>query len=99
MIEMLEKQIGLKYDADKPRWDLVPYDALSDVVKVLTVGAAKYGDYNWMHVENAQQRYFAAAQRHLVAHQLGFINDSETGLPHLAHAACCILFMLSLDKS
>lgn len=33
---------GAKDDFGKPRWGLLPYDAVEEVVKVLTYGAAKY---------------------------------------------------------
>ena len=61
-------------------------------------GAAKYGADNWQHVPNARQRYFDAAMRHLLAWWDGERLDAESGLPHLAHAGCCILFLLWADK-
>lgn len=87
---------GIKHDDDKQRWDLLPYDALEHVVKVLTLGAKKYAEWNWMYVERAEDRYFAAAQRHLVAWRGGEGVDPETGVSHIAHAICCLLFLLSL---
>jgi hypothetical protein len=33
---------GIKFDGDKVRWDLMPWDALEEIAKVLTVGAKKY---------------------------------------------------------
>ena len=92
-----DRPTGLKFDQGKPRWDLVPYEALSSVVDVLTHGSKKYGDHNWRLVENWEDRYFAAAMRHLVAYQTGDVFDDETHLPHLAHAACCILFLLAKE--
>lgn len=85
---------GVKYDNGKLRYDLIPAQALDDVVKVLTFGAAKYAPDNWRKVDDAESRYFAAAQRHLWAWQRGEQNDPETGVNHLAHAACCLLFLL-----
>lgn len=85
---------GRKNDAGKPRWDLIPYDALGSVVDVLTYGASKYGAWNWTRVPESRDRYFAAAMRHLVAWRSGEANDPESGLPHLAHAACCVLFLI-----
>jgi len=87
---------GVKYDDDKPRFDLIPPIALAQVVDVLTHGAQKYAPENWRYVQDAEQRYFAAAQRHLWAHKRGELNDPETGLPHLAHATCCLMFMLEM---
>lgn len=90
---------GKKADAGKARWDLVPLGALGVVVDVLGFGAAKYGDDNWRKVPDARRRYFAAAMRHLVAWYGGERLDPESGLHHLGHAMCCLLFLLALDDS
>lgn len=89
---------GKKYDQEKLRFDLLPWAEIEDIVKVLTLGAAKYDEDNWKKVANGKRRYFAAAHRHLAAHESGELNDSETGLPHLAHATCCLLFLAWIDK-
>lgn len=89
---------GIKKDDNKRRYDLIPLAALDEVVKVLTFGAGKYGAENWRHVEHARARYFAAAMRHLTAAMSGKQIDEESNLPHLAHAACCILFMLEVKS-
>lgn len=88
---------GMKLDSGKAPWHLVPYDALEDVVAVLNYGATKYSPRNW---ENgmAWSRVFAATMRHLTAWWSGEDNDKETGLSHLAHAACCIMFLLAYNK-
>lgn len=88
---------GDKYDAKKPMWDLLPTKAVSAIVDVLTFGAEKYAPDNWRQVPNGKRRYLAAAYRHIVAWHQGEKNDPESGLPHLAHAACCLLFLQELD--
>ncbi len=88
---------GIKHDSGKPQWHLLPYDALSYVVKVMTFGADKYGPGNWRQLEAPEDRYFSALMRHLAAWQLGERFDPETGLPHLAHAATNALFLLWFD--
>ena len=85
---------GLKYDSDKPRWNLLPLATVQEVVKVLTFGASKYGANNWQKLKDAQDRYFAALMRHLTQWQSGEHIDKESGLPHLAHAACDVMFLL-----
>ncbi len=87
---------GLKHDGGKVRTDLLPVRALLSVAEVMTFGASKYGANNWQNVR-PRSRYFGAALRHLFARALGERHDPETGLPHLAHASCCVLFMLSGD--
>lgn len=99
-IDAEAKPLGAKYDAGKPRVDLLidgcPL-SLEEVSKVLTFGAKKYADHNWQHVPDGEKRYKAAMMRHVLASSRGDKTDSETGLSHLAHAACCILFMLELE--
>lgn len=85
---------GTKNDAGKRRFDLLPVGALEAVTRVLEHGAARYGDGNWRHVENARSRYFAATLRHLFAYWGGELADKDSGESHLAHACCSLLFML-----
>lgn len=90
---------GRKFDAGKLDYTLLPFEALDEIVKVLMFGAKKYDRDNWRHVGNAMQRYEAAAYRHLTAYSKGELTDPETGVSHLAHVGCCILFMLGLETS
>jgi len=92
----LEFSLGMKFDNDKPRYDLEQVRATEEVTKVLTFGAAKYADNNWRLVDNAQSRYLAAARRHLAAYNMDEIRDKESGLHHLAHAICCLNFILEI---
>lgn len=94
---------GRKYDAGKPMYNLLPADALEEVVMVLTKGAIKYNEpidqENWRLVENPQARYFAAAQRHLWADKRGEFKDNGEGGTDCYHLACAIsslLFKLQL---
>ena len=88
---------GVKFDNDKPQWSLMPWKALSQVVDVLTYGARKYAPDNWKKVPNARQRYIDAGFRHFTAYASGEKTDNETGMSHLAHAMCCLLFLLAFD--
>jgi hypothetical protein len=89
---------GYKADAEKPDYMLLPWGPVEDIVRVLTVGARKYAPDNWQKVPNARHRYLAAGARHLVARMRGEVADPETGLPHLAHAGCCLLFAAWFDQ-
>lgn len=84
---------GLKYDTGKIRTDLLPVYPLLQVAMVLTFGAIKYGDRNWEQ-GIAFGRMYGAALRHLFAWWNGEDLDPESGLHHLAHAACTILMAL-----
>ncbi len=85
---------GKKYDHGKPKLELLPTKPLEDIAKVLEFGANKYGENNWQLVPQGRKRYAGAALRHLFAWMRGEVNDPESGLPHLAHAGCCVLFLL-----
>ena len=84
---------GRKDDAGKPRWDLLPWRELEAVVDVLTYGADKYADNGWQEVPAPINRYFAAALHHVSAYRQGEDLDPDSGLPHLAHAICSLLFV------
>ena len=89
---------GRKDDASKARCDLLPPRALEAVARVLAYGASKYGANNWRLVPDLRARYTAATLRHLLAAMRGEVHDADTGEDHLAHAACCVLFMLELAE-
>jgi len=90
--------LGIKFDDERNRWDLLPWREIEQVVKILTFGAKKYADDNWKYIPDLKKRYFAAAMRHLVAWQKGEMLDQESGENHLSHALCCILFLLWDDN-
>ncbi|AFM54875.1 endolysin; inhibits RNA polymerase [Marinomonas phage P12026] len=94
---VLSEKIGAKYDAGKPLYNLIPAHAEAELVDVLTFGANKYAPNQWRNVENATGRYTAAAMRHLAAYRMGEANDLESGKHHLAHAMCCLAFIIEMD--
>ena len=84
---------GVKHDSGKPQWSLLPWSILRDTVKVLTFGAKKYKPENWKKIDDPINRYFDAMMRHILAVKAGEYLDSESKLPHMAHAVCCVLFL------
>lgn len=95
---MNEPATGIKHDAAKPRWSLLPAGTVAQIVAVLEFGARKYAPDNWQRVPDARQRYYDALHRHVEAWWTGERTDPETGQHHLAHAGCCVLFLLWLDR-
>lgn len=90
---------GAKLDSGKPNCDLVFggfANALLEVAKVGTFGAAKYTPQGWKSVPNGVERYRSAAYRHLLTSKL---IDEDSGLPHLAMAAWNCLAALELIMS
>lgn len=89
-----EKELGaLRYNAGKPRVELLPPQALMEIGKVFDFGAQKYGDYNW-------QKGFkwtsvcASLLRHVYYWLAGEDNDPESGINHMAHVGANVLMLL-----
>ena len=99
---------GYKADENKIRIELVAPEFVFGVAEVLTFGAKKYDDRNWER-GMSWSRPFGAAMRHLWAwwgdpgvktktnHLFGDL-DHETGLSHLKHAACCVMFLIAYEE-
>lgn len=88
---------GMKFDTGKLSYSLLPRAALAWTVAVLTYGSVKYDRFNWAKVDDPQDRYYDALLRHVEDWRGGEKYDAETHLPHLAHAACCALFLLGIE--
>lgn len=88
---------ALKYDEGKSRVDLIDPDILVDLGNVLSFGAKKYNDNNWMK-GLPYSKIYASLLRHLLAWFSGIDRDSESGLPHLAHAMACLMMLFSSSK-
>ena len=93
--EQFREDKGKKFDAEKPRMDLIPMDALLEIAKVLTFGSRKYGDRNWEKGIH-RDRMRGAQMRHDAASMMGEPLDPESGLLHVAHKACDALMELAL---
>lgn len=85
------------YGLAKPSLTNVPPVGIFRVGQVMAEGAAKYGPMNWRDAKVTSSTYVNAALRHLLAYQDGQDLDEETHLPHLAHAAACLLILLDAE--
>ena len=86
-------KVGAKHDQGKPRYSLLEWDFIKQIVYVLEFGAEKYTEEGWKQVPNAKQRYWDAAMRHLTAVKEGKLYDEDSGLPHYAHVAANCMFL------
>ena len=96
----------IKYDQNKHKLSQFPREAMEAVVEVMEYGARKYGKGSWNRVE--VERYIDAAARHLYAMQDRDENgreciniskkDDESGLEHLYHLACNVVYAVALYK-
>lgn len=78
--------------------DLLSPRAISNLAEVLTHGATKYGDRNW-ESGIKYSRVYAAVLRHLMAWQDGEDVDHESGLSHLSHAFCGLMFLVHYEAN
>jgi len=87
----------MKFDTGKSAIHLIPPECILAIGEVFAMGAKKYGENNWRHDtgRTTYGRTYASIQRHLLADRMGEDLDSESGLPHLAHAMTqlCILMI------
>lgn len=93
----IQTQGGIKFDQDKLPMDLLDPEWLEGVAQILQFGAQKYAAHNWRQ-GISYSRLYAAAQRHLNAFAKGWETDDETGLSHLLHASCCLMFLYSMQQ-
>jgi hypothetical protein len=81
-----------KYDGGKLPMHLIPPAFLRAIAAVLAFGAKKYAAWSWTKGKEWSKDY-SAIQRHLSDWYDGIDTDIESGLPHLAHAACDLMFL------
>jgi len=89
---------AVKHDDGKAPMNLLSREALEQTAMVMAFGKEKYAAHNWRK-GFAWSRPLSAAMRHLMAFNDGEDKDPESGLSHLAHAACCIMFLLEFEKT
>ena len=89
---------GTKHDKEKIRLDLIPPEAIIALGEVLTFGAKKYGDNNWMKGIKIS-RLAGAMLRHWFQSVMGEKNDKESGLPHTWHMFCNAMFIVWMEQN
>jgi hypothetical protein len=96
---ILKPAVGaVKHDDEKTPYALLDPLYLELTAKVLQFGAKKYAAWNWAKGMD-WSRVYSALQRHLNAYWGGEELDPETGLPHLACASCCLMFLMRYQSN
>jgi hypothetical protein len=72
--------------------ELMPPQFTEGVAAVLKFGARKYAANNWMR-GMSWETVAGGILRHVTAFRRGEELDPESGLPHLDHAACGVMFL------
>lgn len=90
-----DKGKALKYDDNKVDWAILPLGAVEEIIKVMKFGESKYARGNFAEGTGlSYTRLLNALVRHTFAFMRGEDLDPESGLSHMAHAGCCVLFIL-----
>lgn len=97
-IDSIDLRHGIKYDQEKSRVDLIDSDFLEELGMVLKFGSEKYGPDNWRGGIKIR-RIIGAALRHLYAIMRNEDYDKESGLRHVAHLACNVMFLAVMLKT
>jgi hypothetical protein len=82
----------------KPKLSDTPTVGIREMGRVFTMGAGKYGRFNWRKHAVSSSVYYDAAQRHLMAWFDGEDLDPESGLPHLAHVMACVNIIMDAEE-
>jgi len=82
----------------KPKMSDTPTISLRLLGQVHSMGADKYGAFNWRENIVSATVYYDAAMRHLMAYYDGENIDPESGLPHLAHIMACCSILLDAEN-
>ena len=89
---------AVKDNRGKAPIDLLPSKALVAIAQVMAYGTRKYKPHNWRLGLSWGQTY-SSLMRHLLAWNDGEEIDPESGLPHLAHAGCQLMFLLEYSQT
>lgn len=86
---------AVRYNEGKRDWSLVPMGSVEEILKVLEFGKTKYSAWNWSKGDGFKYMdVYNSIMRHLVAWKAGEDTDPESGLSHIAHIGCNVLFLL-----
>jgi Domain of unknown function (DUF5664) len=90
-------EAGRKFDDNKPRYELIPPEALEELAWLYTDGAAKYAPHDW---EKGWPwcRSFGAMMRHAWEWLRGEDRDPENGRHHMAAVAFYAFAIITFTK-
>jgi len=86
-----------KDDTGKLRYDLIPWYPMQELARVYTIGANKYGDYNWRKGMK-WGRIVGALFRHFWAWIRGEVYDLADGQHHLASVLWCAVTLMEYER-
>jgi hypothetical protein len=97
--QIKDMSVAVKADAGKADWSLMPFECVEEINKVLEFGVKKYSADNWKQGGGFKyRRILNSLLRHIFAYMRGEDTDPESGLSHMAHAGCNVIFLLYYAK-
>jgi hypothetical protein len=87
-----------RFNDSKRQWNLMHLPSFEPMVQVLEYGAKKYSPNQWKKGFPITEIY-DSLMRHMIAFMNGEDNDPESGLPHIGHIQCNIMFMAYVKEN
>jgi hypothetical protein len=94
--QQTEKKEGMRFNDNKMRFDLIPLEWEVELARVLTIGAAKYTEDNWLK-GMPWKKIYSSMVRHANKFRSGMSLDQETRCHHLAMVAWNALALMSYE--
>lgn len=95
----VKDSIAYRFDSGKTDWSLMPWEAVEEINKVLEFGAKKYSSQNWRVGSGfSWTRVLSSLFRHTFAWARGEDLDPESGLSHLSHMGCNVIFLIYYNR-
>ena len=93
IFELAKENHIMKKNEGKPKISLVYKSFVEEISKVREFGNIKHGNPEGWRTTKTREHYDACL-RHLFTSLDGEILDKESGLLHLSHAACNLMFLI-----
>jgi len=81
-----------RFNTGKRQWSMVDFESLEPMVEVLEYGANKYSKDNWKQGLPVLE-ICESLLRHTFAFMAGEDKDPESGLSHIGHMMCNLMFL------
>lgn len=91
-----QEKLGVRFNSNKTRFDLIPQSWIRVLAQILTQGAKKYALRNWEKGISWSET-LASLHRHLDAWISGEKYDPETKCHHLGHVAWNALALMTFE--
>jgi hypothetical protein len=86
-----------RFNEGKRQWALVDFESLEPMVEVLEFGAKKYSPDNWKKGLPVRS-IVESLLRHIFAFLRGQDKDPESGISHIGHMMCNLMFLSYVMK-